>query len=426
MWPFPRRKREPERRSNWLAFDDLKSALTTSSGVVVNQTTAISHPAVYRCVDLNANTIGSFPVDCLVKRSDKRMPYPEPIWLRTPNDYQDFNSLTAESVASQDIYDAAFILKAVDDAGRLAGLSVLDPACVHQRWVDVAGKMHIVYDVTLYATSESPRTVRLAANEVLFIKAGLPIPGALRGVSPIAAAKETIGTGLAARQFGANFYGNGAHLSGVIEAPGQMSPEAAERLQQAFMKRHGGVSKSHALGILSGGAQFKPISLSPADAQALETQKYTDIQIAALFGVPAEYVTDIMGGANGYVTGLYQRQMMWYQTGLFSRITRNERAFSSLLPGGAYIKFNVDSWLRMDPEQRVAFYSAGQTGQWLTPNEIRALEDLNPLPGGDKPLKSVQWQNNQPKPAPPPPQPAPTDPSPEPAPAGSPVKEPAS
>jgi phage portal protein BeeE len=92
--------------------------------------------------------------------------------------------------------------------------------------------------------------------------------------------------------------------------------------------------------------------------------------------------------------------MLWYQTGLFSRITRNERAFSSLLPRPAYIKFNVNSWLRMDPEQRVAFYAAGQQGEWLSRNDIRAYEDMNPLEDGDEMLHSVQWQENAPEPEP--------------------------
>ena len=400
MWPFSRR---PEQRSGseWITFADLLNGTHTASGVTVTQTNAIQHPAVYRCVDLNSQTIGSLPVDCLVKRGDKRMAHPEPAWLKSPNDYQDFNGLVAEAQASQELYDSAFLLKAVS-GGKVVGLSVLDPRVVDMLWVQLEnGTRRIVYDVQLTSGK-----VRLAANEILHIKAGLPIPGALRGVAPTVAARETIGTGLAARQFGANFFGSGATLSGVIEMPGQMNAEQAERLQKAFTKKHGGVSKSHAVGILTGGAQWKPMSVTPNESQHLETQKYTDATIAAVFGVPFEYVSPGGAeGAKGYVTGLYQRQMLWYQTGLYPRIVRNERAFSSLLPDPAYIKFNVNGWLRMDPEQRVAFYTAGQLGEWLTINEIRALEDMNPLPDGDDPLHSVQWQDNAPEPPEPEPEP---------------------
>ena len=393
MWPFTRKTEQ--RAGNWLAFDDLLHAAQTASGVPVTQANCIEHPAVYRCVDLNANTIGSFPVDCMVGRGEDRLPYPQPFWLRSPNDYQDFNGLICEVQASQEIFDAAFILKAVDQTGRLVGLSVLDPTAVDMKRVKLGenGVPVIVFDVRT-----GGGTVRLAWNEVLFIKAGLPIPGAMRGVSPIIAMRETIGTGMAARQYGANFFGTGATLSGVIEVPGGMTTDQAERLQTAFTKKHGGVSKSHAIGILSGGAQWKPIQVSPTEAQGIDVQKYTDSQIAQAFGIPVEYVGEAQG-VRGYVTGLYMRQMQWYQTGLFPRITRNERAFSSLLPKPAYIKFRVDAWLRMDPAQRVAYYAAGQAGEWLTRNEIRAFEDLNPLPGGNVPLKSVQWAENSPPPS---------------------------
>jgi HK97 family phage portal protein len=385
MWPFTRR--EARSGQEWITFADLLNSSWTAAGVHVTQANAIEHPAVYRCVDLNAQTIGSFPVDVLVKRGQRRMAYPVPEWIRNPNPFQDFNGLVAESQTSQELYDSAFLLKS-SDGNRLVGLAVLDPNTVEMKRVDLGGKLVWIYDVQLVTGK-----VRLAYNEVVHIKAGLPMPGQMRGVSPVVAAREVIGTGVAARKFGSNFFGTGATLSGVIEMPGQMNAEQAERLQEAFKKKHGGVSKSHAVGILTGGAQWKPMSVAPNESQFLETQKYTDNQIAALFGIPAEYVGQAEG-AKGYVTGLYQRQMLWYQTGLFPRITRNERAFSALLTGNAYIKFNVDSWLRMDPEQRVAFYAAGQLGEWLTINEIRALEDMNPMEGGDEPLHSVQWQEN--------------------------------
>jgi HK97 family phage portal protein len=412
MWPFSKKPEQRDWASTWLSFGDLLGAIT-ASGIRVTQTNAIEHPAVYRCVDLNSQTIGSFPVDCKARRGENRVPYPEPEWIRQPNDYQDFNGLVAEQQASQELYDSAFLLKA-SNGNKVVGLSVLDPNAVDMKWLQLDdGRRVIVYDVQLVSGK-----VRLAANEILHIKAGLPIPGALRGISPTVAARETIGTGMAARQFGANFFGTGATLSGVIETPNQMTQEQAERLQEAFKKRHGGVSKSHAVGILAGGAQWKPLSVTPNESQHLETQKYTDATIAALFGIPAEYVSPGgMEGAKGYVTGLYQRQMLWYQTGLFSRITRNERAFSSLLPRPAYIKFNVNSWLRMDPEQRTAFYQAGQLGEWLSRNDIRAYEDMNPLEDGDEMLHSVQWQENVPEPPveepPPPPEPAPAEEAPQ-------------
>ena len=223
----------------------------------------------------------------------------------------------------------------------------------------------------------------------------LTLPGELKGLSPIAAAKQTIGIGLAAERFGANFFGSGATLSGVIESPGQMTAEQVERLQAAFSRRHGGVSKSHALGVLTGGAKWTPLSVKPDEAQFLESRKYTATEVANLYGVPPELVasggTD---GAKGYVTALSMRMRLWYITGLMPRIIRIERALTDLLPRPAYVRFNTNALLRMEPSERTAFYAAAQQGEWMTRNEIRALEEMDPVPGGDEFLHSVQWQDN--------------------------------
>jgi len=178
-----------------------------------------------------------------------------------------------------------------------------------------------------------------------------------------------------------------------------MTPEQIERLQTSFTKKHGGISRSHAIGILSGGASWRPMSVNPDEAQFLESRRYTATEIANLYGVPPELVTDVEG-AKGYVTALSQRMRMWYITGLMPRIVRIEEAMSSLLPRPAYVKFNVNALLRMEPSERTSFYQAAQLGEWMTRNEIRALEDMDPMPGGDEPLHSVQWQENQPEPAP--------------------------
>jgi phage portal protein BeeE len=88
------------------------------------------------------------------------------------------------------------------------------------------------------------------------------------------------------------------------------------------------------------------------------------------------------------------------------------------MPPNVYAKFSVNSLMKMDPAERTSFYQAAQQGEWMTRNEIRALEDMNPVDGGDEFLHSVQWQESAP------PDDDGTDEPTEPAPAGSPVKEP--
>jgi len=387
MWPFSsfiRHKDEPEERSSdwYVAFKDLVTPV--HSGAVVDQDSALSLPAVYKCVDLNAATIAALPIDVYAKRGDTRVSYAEPAWLRDPNPFQTTAEFIAMTQVSLDLDGNAFWLKAVDPMGRLVGLSVIAPTAVQP---DVRDGQRV------YFVSAQGGRQAYAATEIVHLR-GLVMPGGLRGLSPIECAKQTIGIGLSAEQYGGQFFGSGATLSGIIETPGQMTQEQAERLQVAFTKRHGGISKSHAIGVLSGGAAWKPLSVTPEEAQFLATRRYSAVEIANLYGVPPELVSDAEG-AKGYVTALSQRMRMWYLTGLLPRITRIEDALSGLLPRPAYVKFNTNALLRMEPAERVQFYQAAQLGQWMSRNEIRALEDMNPLDGGDEMLKSVQWQENQ-------------------------------
>ena len=277
------------------------------------------------------------------------------------------------------------------------GLSVLDPLAVQMTRIELDGRQRIVYDVQLITGR-----VRLASTEVLHIKAGLPIPGALRGVSPTVAARETIGTGLAARQFGANFFGTGATLSGVIEiarpderragrAPAGSLQEEARRRQQEPRRRH-----PH---------RRRPVEADvrdPDESQHLETQKYTDATIAALFGVPAEYV---VAGRHRGRQGLRDRPLPAADAVVSDRplpahhaqrdapsrrCCRGPPTSSSTSTAGC-------AWTRSSASPSTP---PAQLGEWLTINEIRALEDMNPLPDGDEPLHSVQWQENAPEPEP--------------------------
>ncbi len=372
--------RREARDSGFTRFLDIGTP--THAGISVTQDAAPNLPAIYRCWSLNADTVASIPVDTLAKLGDRRAPYPEPFWLREPNEEQDWPQFIHQAQLSLEADGNAFILKLSNAGGNLTGLRVLAPGNVEVKR-DAEGR--IVYVVKGGGGQET-----FAATAIMHIR-WMVLPGQLRGLSPVMAAKQTIGTAFAAEQFGANFFGSGATVSGVIAVPGKMKTEDADRLRDQFKKKHGGVSKSHAIGVLTDGAEWKQLSVNPEESQFLETRKFTDAQIANLYGVPPEYVT-ALEGAKGYVTGLYARQYMWLQTGINPRLLRIEQAFSRLLARPAYIKFNRNSFLAMDPAERKDFYAAGQLGRWITQNEIREKEDMDPLPGGDELLWSVQWQ----------------------------------
>lgn len=372
--------------NGWTAFRDL--ARPSYAGVDVTQENAVNLPAVYRCWSLNADTISSVPVDCLTKQKGKRLPFPEPFWLSEPNDEQDWAQFLHMCDLSMEADGNAFVLKASNErTGQLVALYLLPPAAV--KVVRDRATGNIVY---LVGVEQKP----YPATAILHIR-WMVLPGHLRGLSPIRCMEQTIGTGFAAEQYGANFFGTGATVSGIVNVPGTLKDDDVTKLQENLAKKHGGVSKSHAIGVLTGGATWQQISVNPEDAQALQTRRFTAVELANIYGVPAEYVTEAEG-AKGYVTGIFARQYMWLLTGMNPRFTRFERAFSTLLPKSAYLKFNRNSFLAMDPTERARFYAAGLRDRWIVPNEVREKEDMDPLPGGDVPLWSVQWQDATPTP----------------------------
>lgn len=379
---------ETRSSDGFLRFEDVFGTTpNTLAGVQVDQETGTRLPVVYRCVQLNAATISLLPLDTLEKLDNARREIPTPSWLEQPHQEYDWMQFIQEVQTGLELDGNAFILKIASSNGSITGLLHLDP-----RMVDVERKGgQILYTLRLAHGGKETYTSR----QMIHIKA-FTRPRSLRGVGPIGACMDAIGQGLAAQEFGQRFFGEGATLSGVIQTPGNLTEENATRLQESFKKGHAGVSKSHAIGVLSGGATWQPLSIKPEEAQFLETQKLSGEQISWLFGIPPWFSTSAEG-AKGFVTGVMAGRMMWLQFGLLWRVVRLERTFSALLPARQYIKLNLRSFLRPDATEQSALMDSEIRNRVRTPNEWRELLDLDPLPGGDEPLSSVQWQTESPQ-----------------------------
>jgi HK97 family phage portal protein len=384
MGILSRRPRADAATGDWfVAFQDAIAANKSFAGVSVTQDSAHTLPAVYRCMSINSDTVSTMPVGAYRKVNGKSQVMPLPRWMESPNDDMDWGVYIGQMQSSLEADGNGFALRAVAPGGQLAGLYPLNPECVR---VDRSPEGGRVYYLKQYGGEEA----EVRSNEMLHVQAYTPA-GALRGMSPISAMKQAIGLGLATQQYGAQFFGEGATLSGVIKTVGNMQLEQQEKMKETFKKRHGGISKSHAIGILTGGAEWVPLSVKPDEAQFLETRRFNAGEIACAFGVPAWLVTDVEG-AKGYVSGLYATMYMWLLTGINVRLVRLERAHTRLLADKtAYVKFNRNAFLAMDPTERSAYYAGALAGRYMVPNEVRDKEDMDPLPGGDEALWSVQW-----------------------------------
>ena len=358
------------------------NAGVTWAGSNVNQTSALQLLTVYGCNRFICEGISTLPLDTFRGTDGEAVPLPNPPWLEQPTVDLDRVSWLTQILTSLLLAGNAYLLKGYRDA-TLDSLTPLDPAKVQVR-------------------RERGRKSYLVAGERFEEQAILHIPGVMQpgsdvGMSPIEAARQTIGLGLAALEQGGRFFSQGQTMSGVIEVPGTMPPEgpgSPKEMAKAWARRHSGSKKAHLPGVLEGGAVWKPIGVTNEQAQFLETRGYTAGEIAGqLFLIdPSEF--GLSAGANGgsiTYANLEQRNARKVQVTFLPWLVRLERAFSTLLGAPTYIKFNVDGLLRGDTLSRYQTYAiAGPLGL-LTTDEMRALEDFPALSDEDK-KKQRSWQ----------------------------------
>lgn len=204
--------------------------------------------------------------------------------------------------------------------------------------------------------------------------------GSLRGISPILAGKQAIALGMAAEEFGARWFGDGAHPSGYLSSPADISESDATALKRRWVQTYGGLSREPA--VLYGGLEWRPISVNPEESQFIETRRFQSGQIAALFRVPPHMVGDV-DKSTSWGTGIEEMGLGFVTYTLGPWLARIEQAMSFLLPRGQFAKFNVGALLRGRIQDQYQAFAVGRQWGWLSTNDIRSLIDLPPVPGGD-------------------------------------------
>ncbi|MGW1859368.1 phage portal protein [Streptomyces collinus] len=233
------------------------------------------------------------------------------------------------------------------------------------------------YGVRKYEIDRQP----VPSEDVVHLM-GMALPEAPTGMSVISYARQAIGLGLAAEEFGARFFGEGAHMTGVVEIDADLDVNRARQIKENFSASHSGLKNSHTVGVLSGGAKWKPISVSPEDAQFLGTRAAQNLDIAMIFGIPPHMLGQV-DKTTSWGTGIEQQGLGFLAYTLGPWLGRFEDAWSTMLPKPQSARFNADALLRTDTAGRYAVYTAARSTGILTVNEIRALENYAPVDGGD-------------------------------------------
>lgn len=361
----------------------------TTSGKTVNERTALQTTEVYACVRILSETIASLPLHVYRYTEGGKTKDTEHALYTLLHDEPnpDMTSFVFRETLMSHllIWGNAYSQILRDRSGQVIGLYPLlpDQMSVHR---SEKGKLFYVYN---RYEEDNPNfqekgSIVLSQEEVLHIP-GLGFDG-LIGYSPIALAKNAVGMTLACEEYGASFFGNGANPGGVLEHPGILKDPG--KVRDSWNAVYQGTRNAHKVAVLEEGMSYKQIGIPPEEAQFLETRKFQINEIARLFRIPPHMVGDLEKSS---FSNIEQQSLEFVKYTLDPWVVRFEQALkkSLLLPEEKkthFIKFNVDGLLRGDYQSRMNGYAIGRQNGWLSTNDIRKLEELNPIPpeeGGD-------------------------------------------
>lgn len=383
-----------------------RPAYSTPAGVDVNADTAIRMSTVYACVRLLGDTIGSLPLSAYVRRGRQRISYAavygsQPEWVSRPNPDTTRLEFYEQVITSLNLHGNAFVLTVRDELGDVMELYCINPQNVRIRRATAESELY--YEVTIGTNSQNSlydglqsaegatKTMILTKREMLHIPL-FRLPGQLLGLGPIGAARITLGSAMAAEVYAASYFGNAANPGGVIESPGELTEEQITDIARNWNLSHTGPYRAGKLGVLTGGASFKPLTLNAADAQLLEVRRFGVEEIARLFRVPISLLGHPVAGAMSFAS-VEAQNLSFVQHSLRPLLERIEQALSPLLPEpDGFIKFNLDALLRGTTLERYEAYTKGLNEGFLSINDVHASEDMAPVADGDQyrvPLQNI-------------------------------------
>ena len=354
----------------------------TTSGKAVNERTAMQTSAVYACVRILAESVAGLPLHVYERTAtgSKATKPLHPLYrlLHDEPNREMTSFVFRETLMSHLLLWGNAYAQIIRD-GRGFPIA-LYPLLPDRMAVDRRESGELVY------TYQSDKgQVKLRRDNVLHIP-GLGFDG-LIGYSPIAMAKNAVGLALATEDYGATFFANGANPGGVLEHPGVIKPEQADRLRESWQSQFGGAN-AHKVAVLEEGLKFHQMSIPPEQAQFLETRKFQINEIARIFRVPPHMVGDLEKSS---FSNIEQQSVEFVKYTLDPWVVRWEQSLQQalLLPSEKatiFIKFNLDGLLRGDYQSRMQGYSTGIQNGFMSVNDVRGLEDMNLLTaeeGGD-------------------------------------------
>ncbi len=357
----------------------LRRGTETWAGIAVTPQIALQVAAVFACVRVISEDIGKLPFVVYQQSSERERTRltTSPFWRLLhdrPNSYQTSQQFREYLTACALLRGNGYALKNVIN-GQVRELLPLHPDKVR---VEQLSDFELVFHVTMPDGHEEPMT-----RKQVFHLPGLTIDGPI-GVSVVSYARQTIGIALGANRHAGTFFGNGMKPSGVFKHPGRLSDLAYKRLKEELEEKHGGESSNSTL-LIEDGMEYVPITLTNRDSQFLESRAFEITEICRWFRLQPHKIGDLSRATFSNI----EHQAIEYVTDtLMPWAKRWELAVNQqvIVTNAIYAELMFDALLRGTTKERYEAYqiAAGGSAPWMSRNQIRRAENLEPVDGLDE------------------------------------------
>lgn len=354
------------------------------TGIYVGPQSSLQATGVYACVNVLAQTVASLPKHVIIREGEKktidRNHDVYGLLHDSPNDEQTSFEFWESEMAKLCTWGNSYSkLELVGERKVVESIKALNPA-----YMTVARDTETKLRFYSYQEPGWGKPETWLEDEILHIP-GLGYDG-LKGYSPIELMRRPIEMARAAEEYGARFFLNNATPPQYISFPNALSDKARENLFDWFMSKFGGLKNSHKLGILDNGGEIKTVPINHRDIQFLELRKFQLEEIARIYRVPLHLIQSLERSTNNNIEHQGIDFAMHTIRPWLVRIEQrlNKALFGPREKNRWFVEFNMDGLLRGDATSRAEFYAKMIANAAMTPNEARAKENLDALPGGDQ------------------------------------------
>ena len=351
-----------------------RPAFASSAGEIVDQNSAFTSTTIMAAVTLLADSVAMMPLDLYREVGNRYERLPKPLVLVRPNAEQSMFDFVHQFIATLAVHGTCFVY-APREGGQVVELRNIHP-----------DRVTIKIDMDTNSSTYGERTYMITGSNEVFTSETLKqvdwlrFPNQVRGLSPIDSLRQAIGTNIAIDRFLAQFYGDGATPSSVLETDSNLSAESAEVLRQTWVDT---LYKNRKPAVLTGGLKWRSVTVSASDMDTINYREAIVRDISRAYRIPLHMINGT-GGDNQTYQNIESAGINFLRHTLLPWCKRLEDLISDLLPRPQYVRFDVNEFARADQLTRVRAQQTMIMSGTLTPNEARQIEGREPYTGGDQ------------------------------------------